>query len=393
VDPSTSNCAGAELAIVMSGGGARAAYQVGFLRAVSAACPELKPEILTGVSAGAINAVYIAARPGSFRTVVDDLAELWLGLRAEDVMDTGAIRMGSLAFKWALRLASGGRYQSESVRGFVDTAPLRRTLRTALGGDGPLPGIAQRLERGHLRAVAVTATSYSTGQTVTFCQGRDIVDWERPNRRSRKRSLTLEHVMASAALPVLFPAVRLEEGWFGDGGVRLTNPLAPAIHLGAQRILAISTRHARSAAEADAPAVDGYPPPAQVAGVLLNAVFLDQLDGDALRLQTLNRLLRSAAPEDRRGLRPVELQIWRPSQDLGRLANEYEVRLPRALRYMARGAGSRKTRSNDVLSLIMFQADYLARLVALGEADARSHMHEILPFLERRRVSSSVSSG
>jgi len=139
----------------------------------------------------------------------------------------------------------------------------------------------------------------------------------------------VEHVMASAALPLFFPAIQLDHGWYGDGGVRLTAPLSPAVHLGADRILAISTRYGRTREEADRPAVDGYPPPAQVAGVLLNAIFLDLFDGDALRLQRINDLVDRLPEDQRAGMRHVDLLVLRPSLDLGRLASEYEADMPR----------------------------------------------------------------
>jgi NTE family protein len=187
--------------------------------------------------------------------------------------------------------------------------------------------------------------------------------------------------MASSALPFFFPAIEVDGEWFGDGGMRLTAPLSPAVHLGARRIIAISTRYARTRAEADRPAVVGYPPPAQVAGVLLNSIFLDLLDHDALHLNQINHLV-AALPEGRRdGLRRIDLLVLRPSSDLGRLANAYEPELPRAFRFLTRGLGTRETRSNDLLSLVMFQRDYVKRLMEMGEADAVARMAEIRRFL------------
>jgi NTE family protein len=208
------------------------------------------------------------------------------------------------------------------------------------------------------------------------------MEWERPQRRSRNTVLTVEHVMASSALPLFFPAVRLEGGWYGDGGVRLAAPLSPALHLGARRILAISTRYDRNLAEADRPVVAGYPPPAQIVGVLMNSIFLDLLDHDALRLDRLNRLLERLPFEDRMGLRPVKLMVLRPSSDLGRLAGRYEPKLPRAFRFLTRGMGTRDTESPDFLSLVLFQPDYLRALMEMGERDAEARRHEVAAFIE-----------
>jgi NTE family protein len=205
--------------------------------------------------------------------------------------------------------------------------------------------------------------------------------WERPQRKSHMSALRIDHVMASAALPFFFPAIEVDGAWYGDGGIRLTAPLSPAIHLGATRILAVSTRYARTREEADRPQVTGYPPPAQVAGVLFNAIFLDQLDADALHLRQINQLIE-ALPEDQRGgLRPLDLLVLRPSVDLGRLANDYEADLPKAFRFLTRGLGTRETRSNDLLSLVMFQPDYVRRLLELGEADAEARKADIARFL------------
>ena len=186
--------------------------------------------------------------------------------------------------------------------------------------------------------------------------------------------------MASAALPLFFPAVALEGEWHGDGGIRLSAPLSPAVHLGARRILAVSTRHRRPPDQALVSAIDGYPPPAQIAGSLLNALFLDLFDGDALRLQRINELI--APEEERQGVQRIELLLLRPSQDLGALANAYEPKLPRGFRFLTRGLGTRQTRSNDMLSLIMFQHDYLRELVALGRADALARIDEVVDFVE-----------
>lgn len=187
--------------------------------------------------------------------------------------------------------------------------------------------------------------------------------------------------MATCALPFFFPAVKVGDAWYGDGGIRLTAPLSPAVHLGATRIIAVSTRSARSREEADRPATAGYPPPAQVAGVLYNAIFLDQLDGDALEMQRINHLVARLPASQRDGLRHIDLLLLRPSIDLGRLANAYEPELPRAFRFLTRGLGTRETRSNDMLSLVMFQRDYVRRLIELGEADASAKIAQIRRFL------------
>jgi NTE family protein len=373
------------LAIVMSGGGARAAYQVGLLQTLAKHRPELALDILTGVSAGAINAAHLAGHPGSFAAATDALGALWLGLNTDHVFRTDWLSLFKSVLRSGFQLASGGRRVSGPPRGMVDTEPLRRFLCDALAAEpagGVFSGIAENLARGRLRAVAVTTSSYSAGTSVTWVEGQQIEPWRRSHRVGVSCRLTVEHVMASTSLPLIFPSVVLGGEWHGDGGIRESAPLSPAVHLGARRILAISTRHGGVGAAANAPMIDGYPPAAQIAGSLINALFMDLLDADALRLERINELL-AHTPEDRRdGLRPVQLLLMRPSRDLGALANEYEPRLPRGFRFLTRGLGTRETRSNDLLSLVMFQHDYLQQLIELGRADAERRLDELLAFTD-----------
>ena len=373
-----------DLAIVMSGGGARAAYQVGFLRFLAKSYPNLSIDIITGVSAGAINAAFLACSPGNLEDRAQNLFTLWSQLRINDVFNVGTTDLAKRVLYWGFRLLSGGSNgRSLTAQGLVETDPLRQLLTNALNAkDGVLTGIDKNLQEGNLKAVALTASSYTTGQSTTWVRGREIKLWERAQRKSINCPLKVEHIMASAALPLFFPAVQVNEAWFGDGGIRLTAPLSPAVHLGADRILAISTRYPKRREEADLPAVDGYPPPAQVAGSLLNAIFLDQFDGDALRLERINQLISDLPEEQRGGFRPIELLVLRPSRDLGELANKFETSLPPAFRFLTRGLGTRETRSNDLLSLVMFQSDYLNHLLALGESDAHARKDEIAALLQ-----------
>jgi len=370
-----------ELALVMSGGGARAAYQVGALRWMARRFPATRIPILTGVSAGAINAAFLGVHEGDFETRVERLCDVWSSLHVSEVFRVGTFGLFSHLIDSGLALVSGGHLRPKH-HGMVDTAPLRKFLEHALlAPTGELGGIARNLDLGNVRAVAITAASYTTGRSVTFVQGRDIELWERADRVSRSCTLRVEHVMGSAALPIFFPAVRIDNGYYGDGGMRLTAPLAPAVHLGAGRILAISTRHVPSLAETRMHVLEGYPPPAQIFGDVMSAIFLDQFDGDALRLERINQLLKELPPEKRGLLRPVELLMLRPSRDLGRLANEHEPKLPRTFRFLTRGLGTKQTRSNDLISLVMFQPDYLRRLLELGEEDAAERAGEIEAFL------------
>jgi NTE family protein len=373
-----------DLALVLVGGGARAAYQVGFLRSLIRLHPDLRLPIITGTSAGAINASYLAAHAGSLTEAVDELVRLWHAQRVNHVFRVDNASLLSQMVRWGARLVSGGGAIAPQVQGLLDTAPLRvflnRTLKPSQNGE--IEGIAENIETGRLRALAITTSSYSTGQSVIWVQGSDIQGWERPNRRSRHTAITVDHIMASSALPLFFPAIQLDDGWYGDGGIRMMTPCSPAIHLGARRIIAVSNRCRTSMEEADRPLIHGYPPPAQIAGQLVQAMFLDDLDRDGLNLERLNKLLETLPPERRQGLRPVELVVIRPSQDLGRLSREFEPQLPRLFRHLTRSLGSRETSSPDLLSLLMFQPDYIARLMEIGEADAEAAADRIAELLD-----------
>ncbi|MCH2464757.1 MAG: patatin-like phospholipase family protein [Gemmatimonadetes bacterium] len=371
-----------DLGIVMGGGGARAAYQVGFLRFLARRFPELQIPYITGVSAGAINAALLASHHGTFLQAVEELSQLWGNLTVEDVFRVDTRSLATNGIRWLMQLVSGGIGRVPRVRGLVDTHPLQEYLTEVLHAvHGELTGIQYNLERDRLKAVALTTTSYSTGQSVTWVQGSHISEWERPQRKAHRTVLTVDHVMASSALPLFFPAIQLGDAWYGDGGLRLAAPLSPALHLGARRIIAISTRYDRSAEEAEEHSTLGYPPPAQVAGVLLNSIFLDLLDHDALRLEQLNRLLADLPRDKWEDLEPVRLLTLRPSCDLGNLANEHEARLPRGFRFLTRGLGTKQTRSPDFLSLVLFQPDYLRTLIEVGEADAMAQADKISRFL------------
>lgn len=373
------------LGLVLSGGGARGAYQVGVLQYLARQFPSAIPEILTGVSAGAINAAFIAARQEPFVEKLDELAEMWSNLRTDQVFRVDGQDLMWRAVRWGGRLVSGGKSPLKPAKSMVDTRPLHEVLERELHAtDKGIEGINTSLKNGWLRAFALTASNYTTGQSITWVQTRQdcvMPTWERPQRKSEMCSLRVDHVMASAALPFFFPAIEVDGSWYGDGGIRLTAPLSPAIHLGATRILAVTTRYARTREEADRPQITAYPPPAQVAGALFNAIFLDQLEDDAMQLRMINKLITAQPDNERMGLRPIDLLVLRPSQDLGKLANAYEADLPKTFRFLTRGLGTRETRSNDMLSLVMFQTDYVRHLIELGQSDAAAKREQIAEFL------------
>ncbi|TAJ11201.1 MAG: patatin [Planctomycetota bacterium] len=377
------DCTGG-LALVLSGGAARAAYQAGVLRGIARIAPALAPEVLTGVSAGAINTAFLAASDQRFPATADALVDTWSRMSVERVFH---VHGGALAWsvaRWSTRLLAGKAGGTLRTRGMVDNTPLREFLHEALHADGErIPGISASLARGPLRSIAVTASSYTSGQSITWVQGHCPAGWERPHRRSLATELRVEHVLASAALPLFFPAVSVDREWYGDGGIRLTHPLSPAVHLGADRILAISVRSRPSLDPLRAPidGGDGYPSPAQIVGQLHQAIFLDQFDADADQLRRTNRMVERMPADERGDLRKIDILVLRPSVDLGELAEQHEPKLPWMFRYLTRGLGTAESRGNDALSLVMFQRDYLEHLIELGEKDALARREDIERFL------------
>ncbi len=364
------------LALTLFGGVARAAYQVGVLRGLGRAHPTLDPSILTGISAGAINAAHLGNSEAGFGAATEELEALWRGIDVDSVFETRGLALLHRAACIGMRLAIGWAPTLQPLDGMVDSSPLRRFLEVSFGGQG-LPGIQANLDSGRLKAIALIALRYSTGQTVSFTAGREFRDWERPLRHSVRTDLKVHHVLASAALPLFFAPVEVDGEWYGDGGVRLTAPLAPAVHLGADRILAISTRFRPSSAEAREPRFKGPPRAAQILGNLMSATFLDVLDQDAMHLDRINGLVQHLPPEQRAHLRPIKCLVIRPSRDIASLANEFEPRLPGTFRFLTRRWGTRRARSQELLSTILFQGDYIRRLMEVGEEDGANHAEAV----------------
>ena len=375
---------GGGLALVLTGGGARAAYQAGVLRGLAQHFPTLRPGILTGVSAGALNASFLATRAHlPIRDAAEALVRIWHDLRAEHVyrLDRPSV-MGSVV-RFVRR---PDEIAPPAEGGLLDTSPLQAFVEAHLGPLGePIEAIAEAVRSGALHAFALTTTSYTTGQSITWVQGEGVEPWDRATRRAVRTDIRPEHVLASSALPFFFPAVRIDDaqagpGWYGDGGIRLTAPLSPALHLGADKILAVNTRYAPTAREADRAEVRAYPPPGSILGVLMNAVFLDVLDRDAQTLGRINALIRSTPPAQRNGFRPVDFMVLRPSVDLGSLAGDFEPQLPPSMRVLLGGLGAGE--QPDWLSMLLFDPGYVERLVEIGEADVTARSAELADFLE-----------
>jgi len=390
-------------ALVLSGGGARSAYQAGVLRYMSEAFPGTYFPIMTGISAGAINAAHLGNHTGAFPEAAAHLVDSWSGLQLENVVEveSGFSMLWGFFQQQAPETESLTSADVRHSHGLLNTTPLWNHLRERMEApDGELTGVEENLEDGRLQALAVVTTSYTTGQTVTWVQGSDFDLWERPDRISVHADLTVNHVMASTSIPLVFPAVRIGGAWYGDGSIRLSAPLAPAVHLGADRILGISNRYPQSRPEADEPAVQGYPPSAQIIGILMNSIFVDALNQDAVTLNRVNKLVNELPRHKRHGMRPVDLLQLRPSVDLGHLAQQYEKEIPSPFRFLTTGLGTAETESPDWLSVLLFEPGYIDRLLDIGYHDARRQHDRIARFLAdgtaeeyREQSNTSVSVG
>ncbi|MCP5179060.1 MAG: patatin-like phospholipase family protein [Pseudomonadales bacterium] len=370
-------------ALILAGGGARAAYQVGCLRHIAHTMPHWRPQILTGISAGAINAIHLASFRGSWQEAVEQLRALWLGLDTDLVYRTGFKDVVAKLLGAAVPVLTGGRFGRERMRGMVNSDPLRDYLSGALTVQGErIMGTADNIMDGLLDALAILTTDYDTGRSTAWIEAGLCELRGRGQLDTRFTQITMPHIMASSALPLFFPAIRLEGHWHGDGGVRLTAPLSPALHLGATRILAVSPRKRPTPQpRLELPTVPAYPSPAQIAGVMLNAIFLDNLDYDALQMTRINKLLHAAGGDEVGGMRPVDVMVLRPSEDLGVLAQENESRLPRAFRFFERGLAGREMKSADALAMVNFEPEYVGALIHMGEVDAAARHEEIEAFL------------
>ncbi len=369
-------------ALVLTGGGARTAYQVGVVRAVAELCrPELRSPfaIITGTSAGAINAASLAASAPNLPAGAARLAGIWRQLRVDQVYRTDPWTVYGTGLHWFAAVALGG-LGPRNPRSLLDNDPLRALLRRRLN----FSRVSANLVSGHLKALGIVASGYFNGRSVCFYESVDhIRPWNRARRQGRPSELGLEHVMASCALPLLFPAVRLGNEFFGDGAMRDVAPLSAGIHLGADRLLVIGTRNDDPIEEAGMEP-SHYPSLGDIGGYVLDTLFMESLRADRERLERLNELVEalphSPVLEDGRALRHVGLQMVLPSRDLRELAEQHRHRFPATVRRVLRGLGA-DARSGRLSSYLLFDGRYCRELMHLGYADAMDQRDRLRRFL------------
>lgn len=372
--------------LILSGGGARAAYQVGVLKAVADLLPRGAANpfpIICGASAGAITAATLAIHAARFHEGVKRLAYVWRNFRVQQVFRTDAPSVLGNGLRWAAAFVTGGLGRRNPAA-LLDRAPLRRLLEQRL----EFSGIRAAIAAGALHAVSITCSGYSSGQSVTFYQGAaGIVPWKRARRLGCPAEIGIEHLMASSAIPFVFAAERLHREYFGDGTMRQVAPISPALHLGAERVLVVGVRQEANAAPPREGA-DGYPSLAEVAGHVLNSIFLDSLEADLERLRRINKTLGMIPAERRENgmtLRHVEALVVSPSQEIERIAARHAHRLPWPVRFLLRGVGARGRHGANLVSYLLFEQPYCRELIALGYADAMMRRQEILDFLGVQR--------
>src|SRR6266540_165742 len=367
--------------LVLTGGGARAAYQVGVVKAVRdiLGSPVRNPfPIVCGTSAGAINAATLAVFADNFSRGVANLLEVWEHMHCDQIYHTDPWRIMKTGARWLGALMLMSRRNPVSL---LDNQPLREML----GKNLDFGKIQGHIDSGALYAVCVTASGYTTGQSVSFFQGGSGLEgWERNQRIGAAVPLQLELLLASAALPFIFPAVKVHREYFGDGSMRQIAPVSPALHLGADRVLVVAVGRLAKPAPPRHVTTD-YPSMAQIAGHVLSSIFLDSLEVDLERLQRINRTVGVMPPELRArhgvSLKHVETFVIAPSEDIEPIAQRFAHRLPRTVRFFLRGIGATRSTGSNLLSYLLFDSAYCRALIALGYRDAMARREELSEFI------------
>lgn len=372
-------------ALILTGGGARAAYQVGVVRALSELLPRGVPipfPIVCGTSAGSVNAAVLAVDASNFRYAVRRLVTVWKNFHVDHVYRAdvyGALRNSA---RWIFAGFTGGQRLSRKPFSLLDNAPLRHLLSRHID----FARIQHQVDEGHLAALSITCSGYSSGQSVTFYQGHpDLKNWKRARRIGVAMPIDIDHLLASSALPFIFPPTHINREYFGDGSMRQIAPLSPALHLGASRLLVIGVGR-QLQPNAERLRSNTFPTLAQIAGHALNSIFLDSLEVDLERAQRINRTLELIPESVRRHanypLHKVEFRVITPSVELEKIAADYAHELPRTIRTLLSTVGGTRRSGSNLLSYLLFEKSFCRELIKLGYKDTMARKDDLMEFLQ-----------
>lgn len=369
-----------KIGLVMTGGGARAAYQVGVVRAIYEILKKDQHlfEVISGNSAGAINSTYLASAAQNWDVATQNLVDLWNKIEPGHVFDLNKKTISTIGLKWFGGTLLGGLTAKGShVNYLLDTKPLRKLMEKEID----FGHIKKNIEQGYLKGISLSTTNYNSGSSVIFYDGDpEIIDWARSDRFSFRDDLTVDHLMASSAIPFFFPPSKIGESFYGDGCIRQTTPLSPAIHMGADKLIAIGVRypHNQNRMQDLSFSPFGNPTLGQIAGVMLNAIFLDSLESDVERLGKLNYL--AGNENSRVVVKSIPILMIRPSRDLGKMTEKLNKELPGVLRYLLKGIGVSDTEGLDLLSYLAFDESYSQPLIELGYEDTYRMKDDVIRF-------------
>jgi NTE family protein len=368
--------------LILSGGGARAAYQVGVLKAIHKILPKghYNPfDIISGTSAGAINGVALASYAENYRMGIKHLERIWMHFSCDQIYRTDFWGVSASLARLTRSLLIGRGYKNDTVS-LLNNQPLRELLTEVVKFDN----IQGAIDSGALHAIAVNCSGLESGESVSFFQGHySINNWQRQRRVGIRSRITLDHLMASSAIPMIFPSVKIHREYFADGAVRQLAPLSPALHLGAEKIMVIGVSgiaHKRK----ERPQSSSYPSPAKIMGHMLNAAFLDSMETDVERLRRINRTVEkipeSVRKKEGMELKAIELLEINPSQSIDEIAGQHANEIPRALKLALGGSGNASQNGSGILSYLLFSRGFCKSLIDLGFQDACAREDEIRAF-------------
>jgi len=373
------------VALILTGGGARAAYQVGVLQAIAEFLPRRSHcpfPIICGTSSGALNAATLAVNAGNFRMGVQYLTNTWKNFHANQIYRTDVIGVFNNSMLWlaGMIFSAIGINKLHQVS-LLDNSPLVELLEEML----PCEKIQDSIDAGLLHALSITASGYGSGQSVTFYQGvKQLVPWRRKGRVGMPTQIEIRHLLASSALPFIFPATLINREYFGDGSMRQIAPISPALHLGATRVLIIGVSVNGNPEHPDRADIGEYPSLASIAGHTLNSIFLDSMEVDLERLKKINDLVAIMPEEmrERADLRHIDALVMSPSQPIEKIAERYKAELPWTIRLLLRLIGAGQQSGGALVSYLLSEKKFCRALIDLGYQDALKRRDEIMGFLD-----------